>query len=994
MLDSSYKPNYPYKKGDYNLRCPIDSDWKDKKQRVLLVIETIDSEDLTKRTLLHNRSRIVVENLLRFSIQRAKQQGFKRSNCAFAAVNFNNRKFMDQPRETWPTYKNQFTKRLRSVIEELEPTHVIIFGDHAAESFLQRYEIDYVNKKRGWVHDLKVKGVRVKVTNTLDLNQLYTAKKNEIEDEDDDDLDEGDDFDKDVYGKSNLLFYVSDHVTNILVGRLIYDLSDVKPRPVYVDTIPKFKKFYEKLTKAEYAGLDTETKNGSVNHNAIHTIQFAFSTDKGYVIPFQHPDSPFNEKEKAYIHKKLREFLSAPQGKFPLKYLITQYGMYDLRVCRKVFGIPVIHHPVWEITAGEFCLDENRKYLAESPFNTPHGGLEQIFMVYGNDHYKKAPFGKGDRSNPNLTRLDNKDFIEYGAMDVQSIVGIHLMQQKRAADLKVGDKNFLPYFKRLVVLQMSNTVHSISHMRQKGAHIDKLYLTILKSNNSPMLKLLKEAQTKIFETKEAKAANKLLLKENNGQVTNRGLFNKVPWVFELGKPDHKKILFFSVMGLKPVSFTKTNQPQVNKTFIKAYKDNPIVEAFGTYQKLYKLWSAYVKGWWNKIQESEDSKKDWRLRADYGFFEVVTGRLNSKNPSLQQVPSRGSEAKYIKRAFVAPKGCIQIKFDYSAHEIRVWSYVSGDEELASVFRVGQKLRQELRRAKTPELVQKIFTKLKKRGDIHIQNVKFFFDKWVDKDHELRDAIKQVIFGVLYGKGAGTLARDIKKDKAFAQDLIDKLFARFKKGAKWLDWTKKHARDNYYTYSPIGMRRNLFGIMTGIGAIASAMERRAANSPIQGFASQIGITTSRLVNLELYKVLMEFGFIDENTEDLPADILKAVHDALYSEVPYEIVLIYIHVLQWVATYGVTKYYKENFGVEFTIEPEIEIELSASEDKAYKWDWTDASLKQILQTVLDDQVAIGFLEKNKKEEAFQKIMSAYDNKKLRDYLTTNYPILGVKP
>jgi hypothetical protein len=234
---------------------------------------------------------------------------------------------------------------------------------------------------------------------------------------------------------------------------------------------------------------------------------------------------------------------------------------------------------------------------------------------------------------------------------------------------------------------------------------------------------------------------------------------------------------------------------------------------------------------------------------------------------------------------------------------------------------------------------------------------------------------------------------KYTKVFAADIIEKLFGDFKKGGEWLDWTKKHARDNYYTYSPIGMRRNLFSMATGINSIIAAMERRAANSPIQGFASQIGITAARLVVLELYKVLKKFGYIDKTTREMPAEILKAVHDALYSEVPYDIVLIYIHVLQWVATYGVTQYYRDEFGVDFPIEPEIELEFGATEDKAYKWNWTDAHLKECLFNTLKDQKAIGTL-KGDPEAVLKQIYSVYDDDEKREYLETNYPILGVLP
>jgi DNA polymerase I-like protein with 3'-5' exonuclease and polymerase domains len=751
---------------------------------------------------------------------------------------------------------------------------------------------------------------------------------------------------------------------------------------------------------------------------------------------------------------------------------VTVADNHNLYVCDSHSQISVNVHN---------CLDENLKYLKDAPFRTPHGGLEQIFFSYGNDHYRTAKFSKEDRADSSKTKLDNPEFIEYAAMDTQSIFGIYKMQLKRASHLMVGDKPFLPYYKKLVSKQMSHTVHVISHMTQRGIAIDKLYLATLKSNQSPLLKLIQEVQSKLNDTPEVKAANKKLLKEASGQSSSKGLFNREPWVLDWGKYDHKSMVFFNVMGLKAVSQTKTGAAQINKTFVAAYKrEHPVVEQFGRYQKLTKLWSAYVKGWWNKIQESPDARADFRLRPGYGFFDVVTGRLNSFGPSLQQVPTRGAESKYIKRMFTSPPGTMHIKFDYSAHEVRVWSYVSGEMKLADVFRVGQKLRQELRKTTDPDALAALFKKIKVDGDIHVINVKRFLGQIVDKEHPLRDAIKSVVFGVLYGKGAGTLARDIvanntnaandkidrttgqlkelrdevklkakikaaaeafykEKDKAkketigkeladlktrewvkgkikeltksvstmeaekgeipkkytkeFAADIIGKLFGDFKKGGQWLDWTKKHARENCYTYSPIGMRRNLFSMLTGINSIMAAMERRAANSPIQGFASQIGITSARLVVLELYKVLKHFGYIDKTTREMPADILKAVHDALYSEVPYEIVLIFIHVLQWTATYGVTAYYKDEFGIEFPIEPEIELEFGADESKAYKWNWTDAHLKECLQNTLKDQVVLGTL-KEEPAEVLKKIYAVYDDKEKREYLETNYPILGVRP
>jgi len=44
-------------------------------------------------------------------------------------------------------------------------------------------------------------------------------------------------------------------------------------------------------------------------------------------------------------------------------------------------------------------------------------------------------------------------------------------------------------------------------------------------------------------------------------------------------------------------------------------------------------------------------------------------------------------------FVAQKGFLGIRFDYSAHEVRVWSIIAADTILAMAFKAGQDLRKK-------------------------------------------------------------------------------------------------------------------------------------------------------------------------------------------------------------------------------------------------------------------------------------------------------------
>ena len=137
--------------------------------------------------------------------------------------------------------------------------------------------------------------------------------------------------------------------------------------------------------------------------------------------------------------------------------------------------------------------------------------------------------------------------------------------------------------------------------------------------------------------------------------------------------------------------------------------------FGQYVKIFKLISSYVVGWSKKIGETLDSEEDSCLRASFGL--VTTRRLCSFSPNLQQIPSRGPLAKYLKRAFAAPYGYLSLAYDLSAHEVRMWANQSGDEALADAFRAGQKLRKAWIQNPTEDIAKELSTK----GDIHIVNI---------------------------------------------------------------------------------------------------------------------------------------------------------------------------------------------------------------------------------------------------------------------------------
>lgn len=231
--------------------------------------------------------------------------------------------------------------------------------------------------------------------------------------------------------------------------------------------------------------------------------------------------------------------------------------------------------------------------------------------------------------------------------------------------------------------------------------------------------------------------------------------------------------------------------------------------------------------------------------------------------------------------------------------------------------------------------------------------------------------------------------------YAQGIVDKVFAEFTGGSKWIKKMAKLAAESYYVYSPIGRLRRLYAVMLGERSIVNQQIRRGSNAPIQGFASEIGMKAGRLMMELYYKELpkfCDFLGLDYDEWHFMIPYNRVVHDANYFMVRYAMMIPYIHILQYAATYGVTEVYAKEFGVEFPVEPEIEIEIAARDSASLKWDWSIPNLLQNIQASVDQAYAEGNLE-GTPQEVMKEILEPWRNKKMRAYLQRKYPLLGVE-
>ncbi len=730
---------------DKDLYPVTTANWKSSNTRVLIVLEACDAIDIKASRLMTpelgkgkdrkvNTTYNSLMGIVKYALTNEGNQGLTNS-LALAVVVYNQVSFQE-------------------VLSTLKPSSVFVASLKATQSLFPNRPYERFTLGNPFVHN------DITYTCSLPLNQLIKNKIDSLEGT------------EDSNSAADLLYFVARNFSYCLRGKNPYSLTNLAPNPKLVDTPKKLRELFEKLANVDNVdiGIDIETANLSSYSNTIYTVQFAFTVDESYVLPLRHPNTCFSEEQLIKIENKLTKFFGATDD---LKNLIFFNGKFDLRILRAIFKLPLINHNIWEVTAGEHNLDENLSLFHKKSFDGLNkekiklrfGNLRNMLCHYGNTSYYTLPFSKEQRHTiGHVDICNNKDALDYCGLDAQANLALYQMQLKRAKVKKVyvrdNLESYQPYYVSHVVNQMGITSKALSTMEEYGSHLDVPYLKhLMDKRTSPLVKLIKDLRSELLEFESVRKAAAKISSTSGVKATSLFGASLNATVFEI-KPAHLSVLFFDILKLQPISFTETGKPSVDKDFLAAYKDTvPEAGVLSEYSEARKLLSTYVGSWYESVTSNLDGALDNCLRPSFGFFDVVTGRLSSFDPNLQNVPARGKLAKLIKRMFTAPKGHLLPRWDFSAHEVRMWGNVAKDKAVAEGFNVGYRLRKQLVLTPTDE----VRSDLKKRGDVHIANVKRFFNKWIEKSDPLRDAIKAVIFGVIYGKSAKTLGVDLQNQK---------------------------------------------------------------------------------------------------------------------------------------------------------------------------------------------------------------------------------------
>lgn len=917
-----YSPAYRNLQNDFGYVQLAKHTNKNSDKKILLVLDYVPQEDLKSGRLLSGATGSLFKRLLKVA-KKFYGEETTLNDCNWLAITYNSFKTAGESDSFKEGAHKEFAKRLKFVISEYRPDTVITFGPDPYKALNSAK----INKYGGNLHHLygvptsttvEYKGEKHKFKHvpTLSLNTLVN------------DAGKG--------SEMALAGYVSRNLVNGLRGKLKYKIPELEYKTTLIDSVEKFRKMLKVIRKAKYVAIDTETENLNRRANRMLTIQFATSTKRAFVLPFYHKDSPFKADELKYIGKKLRKYFEKDNSN---KYHIYANASFDLSVIRNNTGVRYFKNNLWDLFAGEFALDENMKFLTGVTGHYYYS-LGNLSMQYGCTAYYDAEFGKDKRKTIASVDLDAA-LLEYCSLDV--IIPLHIMrlQMKRAKDIHY-DK-----FQSIVSEQISDMLHCFSTFEFNGAYTDIDYLFYLKTKNSPIRGEIQKIEDRLKETKGVKKANKILAKKRG--VPTVGLWGKSDVdLFDISKQDHQRLLFFDILKLKPLQKGKSGHGKIDKKFQAKYKDVEEVQLYTELQKAKKLYNSYVKSFIKNWGVDEDMRFDKRIRPHFKFLDVVTGRTSAQKPSLHQIPSRSELGKHIKRLFVTEEGRVMIKVDYSAHEVRCWSLFTGDGDVASLFDKGRQMRDRYKLAPDPDLLRKIDLE----GDVHKINASYFFGVPIEEvDKPTRNAVKTVIFGLIYQQGVKGLSESTGQPVETLEKLIKDFKKKYPIGVTWFDEIKQVGKEQLYVESPLGRRRHVWGLLIPDSArnadsCKARNERQSVNSPIQGMGSDFLINGSRQIERLKYEHYEKTGHYPDFYQ------ANSVHDSIIFSCAYEDVWNAIRMIEEGLTDAVAEVAYKRHGMKFTVPLEIDFEIGSNERDVEAWNYSMEQLSDIIKGTLKVQ------------------------------------------
>ena len=312
--------------------------------------------------------------------------------------------------------------------------------------------------------------------------------------------------------------------------------------------------------------------------------------------------------------------------------------------------------------------------------------------------------------------------------------------------------------------------------------------------------------------------------------------------FNIASPKQLGVILFEKLNLP---YAKKNKSGGYKTDVDTLKKlvnyHPVISDILEFRNLNKLYTTYLEGLIPYIRE------DGKIHTIYKQNLTRTGRLSSVEPNMQNIPTKDSEGRKIKKAFY-PEYDYLLSCDYSQIELRLLAHISKSKELIEAY-----LNDE-----------DIHTKV--AADIH-------GIPQSEVTPLMRKTAKAVIFGIVYGISGFGLGENLEIPAKEAKKFIEKYYELYPGVKRYMEKIVKEAYEVGSVRTLFNRKRTIDELNNKNYMIRQQGERIALNTPIQGTCADI----MKKAMVGIYKTFKE--------NNIQSKMLLQVHDELIFDVKKE-------------------------------------------------------------------------------------------------------------
>lgn len=578
------------------------------------------------------------------------------------------------------------------------------------------------------------------------------------------------------------------------------------------ELITNEKKICEKLKELSNSksiqSFDYETTSIIPENGVPICLSISDKIGRAYVLYFFDIDEwknyGVNKKLTDNIKNSIRMWMKssvqkvAQQAKFEIKWTIRHFNCEPNNIINDTKQL-------------QHLIDENTQdRLTDLAYQyTNMGGYDsemQKFLDDGHEHWQCEP----------------DKLLKYAGGDADVTLRVHYEQQKLLKD----NKKIL-WLKDNIIIPL---VYTLARIENRGIKLnwDSVNIVYNILNNE-----IDGIKNKLNNNKHIKNTLHVFLK-NNKRLKEVN-FNSSPQM---------KHLLYKELRLPVIKRSKkTGEPSTDSKTLDKLKDKSDIVNYIVKMRSYNYQLNDLETILNKV------RKDYTVFSDLIQEFVVTGRISSRNPNLQNI--RGGtddEPSLIKRCFCSRfSGGILLQADYRQLELRLVGSESNEIKFINAF--------------------------KNNVDMHDLTATEIFDIDMDeyvmnkeKYKPCRTYAKRINFGTVYGITEHGLSEQIGCTIPEAKEKLEKYWNVYSSIKKWTRNNEKEAVKKLYVTNKFGRIRHLPEVLDNRWWIKESALRQASNFKIQSLGADI--TNWSVINID--KMLINLK--------LKSCVIGQIHDSV--------------------------------------------------------------------------------------------------------------------